>query len=318
MIAEIDNSKRSTYAACPRKYLYRCIKNLVPEFGSSALRWGSTWHACLEGYYSSVIKNGYDADNITPAYNLAKQVWEEESKGMEFYEDYRTLDAVFQSFIEYLEHYNHDKQFKNILASERMFRLKLTLTSEEKDIFPFLKHIQLYFTGKLDLEVELSGQKWIEEFKSTGQPIQLQAQRLNRTPQIIGYNYAAKELGIDIVGVLTSIHQILSRKKKDGTYGKFTRKFQREPNIFSDGDFIEWRNSFLYTCNQIMESIENEFFPQQFDNCFQYGKCSYACLCEQNRPFEELNTDGFIEKEWNVLETGGSVNEVQILEKQNE
>lgn len=306
MTLYIDNSKRGSYATCPRKYFYRYIKNLTSAKGSTALRFGSTWHAVLEGYYNSVKQNGWDADNISPAFALGQKVWDEETGEMEFYDDYRNLEECLNSFIEYLEEYQSDKHIKEIISSERIFNIEMKITKEEIKLYPYLGIIPLHFTGKLDLEIELSGQRWIEEFKSTGQPIQLQADRLQRSAQILGYTWASKYLGLDPIGVLISIHQILSRKKVNGTYGKFTRKFLRQPNIFSDRDLEFWKGSFLYTCNQIIESMEKDDFPCQYDSCYQFGKCGFARLCEQNRLFNDLNLDGFIVKEWDVLKSGSS------------
>ena len=313
-ILEIDNSRRSTFSACPRKYFYRYIKNIVPEIGSTALRGGSTWHGLLEGYYSSVIKNGWSADNVSAALTLGKKVWDEESEGFEFYEDYRTFDAFVESFFQYLEEFQSDKMHKEIISAERIFKLQMWLTTKERDLFQELNNFDLYFTGKLDLEVELSGQRWIEEFKSTGQPISVQASRLHRATQVIGYVYAARALGLDIAGALISIHQLLSRKKVDGTYGKYTRKYLRQPHVFSSGDMSTWRENFLYNCNKMAEAHELNFFPCELDSCYQFGRCAYSSLCEQNRPYNELNLTGYVEKVWNVLTSGSSQDTVNLIE----
>lgn len=310
----IDNSQRSSFSACPRKYFYRYIKHLTSETGSTALRFGSTWHALMEGYYSSIIKNGWEADHIQAAIDLATEVWNKETGTKQFYDDYRTLENCFQSFIAYLENFQDDRHLMEILHSERIFKIKMNLTDKEKALHPFLQNLDLYFTGKLDLEINLAGQHWIMEFKTTGQPIQTQASRLQRSPQILGYTYAAKKLGEDVTGTLISIHQLLARKVKDGGYGKITREFIRQPNIFSQADILAWRQSFLYTSNAIAQAIQTENFPCQGDSCYQFGPCSCTRLCEQNRPFSDLNLQGFITEEWDVLKTGASNPEAEVLQ----
>ena len=239
MILKIDNSKRSTAVTCMQKYFLRYIKNLTTIHGSTALRYGSTWHALKEGYYSSIRDNGWEShqdDHIQAAINLATKVWNEASSKSDFYDDYRTLENCFQSFVEYLEIFQADRFMMNIIESERIFDILMNLTQEERKLYPFLAVLELHFTGKLDLEVELSGQHWIMEEKTTGQPAQIQAKRLQRSAQVIGYTWAGKKIGNDIVGSLVSIHQLTARKVKDGGYGKVTREFIRHPNIFSNAD----------------------------------------------------------------------------------
>ena len=139
------------------------------------------------------------------------------------------------------------------------------------------------------------------EFKTTGQPIKKQAERLTRSAQVMGYTWAARHLGFDNQGSLVSIHQLVSRKKKDGDYGKMTREFLRDPHVFTEGDLQAWRYSYLFTANQIINSIKNNIWPVQLDNCHQYGNCTYLPLCKQNRPFEELDTSDYRVEFWNVL-----------------
>ncbi len=307
MNLHIDNSKRSSFAACPRKYFYRYKHFLTSNYGSTALRYGSTWHGILEGYYSSILENGWDSDkNLSEAIALGKNVWEEESEGLEFFPDYRTLDNCYSSFLMYLEEYQADRHMKDILASERMFNIEMKLSPEEKTLLPYLADVKLNFTGKLDLEVSLGGQHWIEEFKSTGQPLSIQLDRLQRSAQILGYTWASRYLGHDIVGVLVSGHQLLSRKVKSGGYGKLTQKFARQPNVFSEADLQSWRTSYLTTCNQIAQAEETNNFPCQFDSCYQFGKCGFTSLCEQNKPLEDLYTGDYKVQEWDVLKSGSS------------
>lgn len=301
----LDNSKRSSFVACPRKYFYRYVKHLTSQTGSTALRYGSTWHALLEGYYLDILANGWRPENIEAAHLRGAEVWQAESLKFEFYDDYRTYENCIASFLLYMSEFAQDRQYMKILQPESTFKIEMVLSEEEQKLFPQLTQEGLYFTGQIDLEVELSGHHWLIEFKSTGQPISLQAERLQRSAQILGYTWAARQSGSLVSGVLVSLHQLLSRRKKAGGYGKLTQAFLRQPNIFCVSDFTAWRESFLYTANQIAAATAKQFFPCQFDSCYQFGKCQFTRLCEQARPFEELNIDGFLFEEWDVLKKKG-------------
>ena len=318
MELRIDNSKRGSFASCPQKYNLRYNHKLTSAYGSTALRFGSTWHGFQEGYYSSVLENGWGADNMTAAFNLGHQVWNKETAEKEYTDDYRSFENCVESFIHYLDEFKTDEGLKDIIAAERIFKIRMKLSDSEKKRFPSLASTDLYFTGKLDLEVSMSGQHWIEEFKTTGQSIKQQAQRLNRSAQLLGYTWAGKQLGHDIVGALVSIHQISSRKKQDGTYGKLTREFMRQPQIFSEADLASWRQSYLFTCDQIVQCSERNIWPCQYDSCYQFGRCSFVNICEQNRPIEEAILDGYVVEEWDVLKTGASREGADIQEKEED
>jgi hypothetical protein len=151
------------------------------------------------------------------------------------------------------------------------------------------------------------------EFKTTGQSIGIQISRLERTPQLIGYNWASYKLGNEIAGNLVSLHQITSRKSKvTEQYGKVTMNFHRQPHIYTQGDLDSWRESFLYTAERIYEAEENSFYPMMYDSCYQFGPCQYTQLCNQNKPIPDLDTSNFMIRHWDVLKTGHGKAQVEV------
>ena len=55
------------------------------------------------------------------------------------------------------------------------------------------------------------------------------------------------------------------------------------------------------TAERILRNEERNLWPMQQDNCYQYGRCSFAALCEQNVPLGEEVLEGFHEEEpWEV------------------
>ena len=55
---ELDNSKRSQFVTCPRKYYYSYIRNLRPSQGSTALRYGIVYHAGKDAFYNYIKEKG--------------------------------------------------------------------------------------------------------------------------------------------------------------------------------------------------------------------------------------------------------------------
>lgn len=292
---DIDNTKRRSYATCPRKFYYEHIKHLRPNYGSTALRYGITWHAILEKYYETILQQGWKArpEAITQAVLAGKQAWELESSKFSFYSDYRTLENCLTAFMSYIDNYKDDIDFLKILAVETKFSI------------PMNEYIN--FTGKIDGLVELNGTAWIMEHKTTGMPIDKQMKTLQRDPQIIGYLFASREVhNIHIEGVLIPmLHTSATKSRTTGQYGKPKIEFRRSPQIFTEDDIQLWRQSFLWTAYDIHGSMKNQFWPMNLDSCYHFGACGYTALCEQgNIPLESINTSNYIEvPPWNVLET---------------
>jgi hypothetical protein len=304
LLKDLDNTKRSTYQTCPRKYYWSHVMGLVPIFGSTALRYGSAWHGILEGYYTHVMQNGWlhDGKALEAGIMLGKKVWDEESVTRTFSDDYRTFENLTKSFLTYLNHFSYEVGMLEVIATEQVFEIEMGPEGpEEATLFPWLEDGFL-FTGRLDMQVMMNGAPWLVENKTTGQWLSTQTERLNRSAQLIGYNYAgAKTLNFKPEGSLINIHHLSARKNKAEQWGEPKIDFARVPQIFPAGDVFQWRRSLLHTANQIAFSFITGHWPMQFDSCYQYGRCAYTSLCEQNRPLEETQTEGMYTcQHWDV------------------
>lgn len=303
---ELDNTKRSQFTACDRKYYWQYKRNLRPNQGSTALRYGIVWHSGKEGFYNHIKEHNWTHDGgaFEAAVKAAKDSWEEVSKKQSFYDDYRTFENYIQSLIAYIAHFNYDEGMLKVVETERPFKLSMKLSPKEEKSFPLIAQEGLAFTGRIDAEVLLNGTLWQLEQKTTGQALSVQKQRLHRNPQLIGYAYAGQRLSPEepSEGTLIVLHHLSAYKsKKTGEYGKPKIDFERIPQIYTDGDFASWRLSFLDTAERILRNEERNLWPMQQDNCYQYGRCSFAALCEQNAPLGEEVLEGFYEEEpWEV------------------
>jgi len=313
-LLRIDNTKRSEFVRCPQKYFLNYIKNIRPLTGSSALRYGLVWHDGLDAYYSEIQKNGWtkSGKEITSALVTMKKSWDEESAKCTYWNDYRTLENCIQSFISYVDHFAYDCGMMEIIETEAPFKIYINPYEDDNIIGNFPGIEPFYFTGKRDLLIKLNGRTWLAEHKTTGQPLFKQTERLNRSAQIKGYTYAgikeAEKNGTEPPeGVLVNFHHLSAYKSrskdpaKAGKYGKPKIDFQRDVQIFTEDDIKAWKFSFLFTTWQIQHCHETGVFPKQDDSCYTYGRCAYSNLCDQNRPFDELNLEGYyIGEAWEV------------------
>lgn len=298
----VDNSKRSDYCACPRKFFYRHVAGLQSQSGSTALRAGSTIHAMLEGFYSHIKLNGWNdiPQAVENGVNFGRAKWDAESDSMTFFEDYRTFQACFEVFFAYTEYFQTDETNVEVVETEKVVACPITLdTEEERRLFGHLPPITL--TGKIDLQLKLSDMKWINDFKTTGGDLNKQTHMIRRSPQGKGYSFGAKHsLDYSAEGMMFTHLFFSSRKNKNGDYGKLFIDFRRTPQIYSEDDLLGWKRSFLHTVANIYRSYTTGEWPMVEDRCYDFQHdCTYTRLCEQNRFGEEIK-EGYVYRKWDV------------------
>jgi hypothetical protein len=302
----LDNSKRSTFVKCPYRYDLTYNRGITPVRGSTAMRYGSTFHGGMEGFYSHIAEYGWTRDGkaLERAVEYAKEAWDKASARQSFYDDYKTFDNFIKSMVLYLNHFAGDEGMLEIVDTEKAFKIKMIPG--------------VWFTGRLDLDMKLSGSRWINEFKTTGRDIGYIANQQNRDLQFVGYTYAMKRIYKDVApeGILITYHQLSAYKsKKTGEFGEAKVTFNRIPQFFTEQDFSDWRDSFLSTAYQIQYATWNNLWPRQFDSCHIYGSCPYLFLCEQKNPRGEDKLAGeyFTTEPWDVLTTVPDRKVVTIL-----
>ncbi len=305
----LDNTKRSQYRQCKRKYFLSSVKGIQSDYGSTAIRYGVAWHGIQEGFHSYVAEHGWP-DNpealamaVTAGLQLGAAKWKKESEKKIFVDDFKNYNTAVNGFNAYLEYFKDDKSYLKILATETKFMCNIEPENKAEEIV-LSKLPPIVFTGRIDLSVEMDYQKWIWDFKTTGWILDQVIAKANRSPQLIGYSYAGERvLDFKPNGCLASFAYIGAYKsKKTGEYGDTKFDFRRVPQIYTQGDIAAWKTSFIDTVREIHFSMENNVWPESFDNCYQYGQCPYLRLCQQHTTFENLNLEGFHEDFWNVLD----------------
>ncbi len=305
----LDNTKRSQFRQCKRKYFLSSVKGIQSDFGSTAIRYGVCWHGIQEGFYSYIKDFGWPqdvnskADAISAGLTKGKAKWDEQNITKVFNDDYKNYNTAVDAFNAYLEYFKDDAQYLKILSTERKFECPI-LPENEAELRMLSDLPPIIFTGRIDLCVEMDFQKWIFDFKTTGWILDQVISKANRSPQLIGYSYAGEKiLDFKPNGCLASFAYLAATKsKKTGDWGDARFDFRRVPQIYTQGDIDSWKASFIDTCREIYYSMENNSWPESFDNCYQYGACPYLRLCQQHCKFENLNLEGFHEEFWDVLE----------------
>jgi hypothetical protein len=305
----LDNTKRSTFRQCKKKYLLQHLHGLQSNYGSTAIRYGVCWHGIQEGFYSWVKEHGWPTNPsdrmlaIAQALELGKKKFDKEASKKSYIDDYKNFNTAVNAFNAYLDFFADDSHYIEVIHTEKKFECPIEPenSAEEKMLS---KLPPVVFTGKIDLGVKMDSQNWIQDFKTTGWILDQVISKANRSPQFIGYSYAGKKcLDFEPNGCLASFHQVGAYKsKKTGEYGDAKFEFRRVPQIYTEKDIAAWKLSFIDTAKDIFDALERDLWPESFDNCFQYGQCQYLKLCQQHTDFDKLNLEGFHEDFWSVLD----------------
>ena len=320
---KLDNTKRSDYVSCLRKYDIKWHHHIHSYNNSTALRYGIGFHGCMEGFYKHIAEHGWGEVAQAMGMGSAKGMEEfnRDSEKFIYYPDYRTLENMGKSLIQYIDEFRHDEGFLKIIETEKVFEILITPTPMELKWFPGVE--PFIYTGRLDLEVELSNMPWIVEFKTTGQPLSVQKSRLHRLTQVMGYIYAGRLVfSTPPEGSLMVLHHLSAyAKKKDGQktgeYGSPKIQFERVPLIFTDDDLLSFRIGLLSDAWKLQLHSKSNFYPYRHYSCYTYGQCSYVDLCEQNLPVENcrLGDKYFIDSDpWHVAKDTDPKNIITLTE----
>lgn len=313
-IPHLDNTKRRAFVECRRKYYFQYVMNYKTFYGSNALRYGLVWHEGMDKYYSYIKEHGWTKDGgaIQAAFAAMKAEWELNSAKENYYSDYRTLENCFASFLQYVQHFSQDEMMLTVTNTEEPFKILMKIENDEE--FKLFRDLRdFHFTGKIDMEIELNGRCWINEHKTTGQPLDTQVNRLNRSAQVMGYHYAKSRMlrGEKTPdGVLMTVHHLSARKStakgNEGNYGTPKIDFRRVPQVFSDNDIRQWRMSFMTTALDIQREVERNLWPMNHDSCFNYGACPFLSICEQSSSIDDIYLDEqryYIAEPWEVAKS---------------
>jgi hypothetical protein len=268
----------------------------------------------MDKYYSHIKLHGWSKDGgaLQAAFTAMKSEWELISAKENFYSDYRTLENCFTSFLQYVQHFNQDELMLKVINTEEPFKILMKPNSDEE--YAMFKDLnEFHFTGKIDMEIELNGQLWINEHKTTGQPLDTQVNRLNRSAQVMGYHYAKSRMrkdGVIPAGVLMTVHHLSCRKStakgNEGNYGTPKIDFRRVPQIFSENDIEQWRIAFLAVALDIQKETERNVWPMCHDACFNYGACPFLSICEQSSSVDNVYLDEqryYVAEPWEVAKS---------------
>src|SRR3990167_2071319 len=285
----LDNSKRSTFASCPKKYYWNYVRHLQSRYGAEPLIFGKVYHA-LHEMYRKLTKEGVDHSNkMSKAFKHGLEVWEKELSFSYILdpEDFRTFENCYLAFVKYFETFSDDIE---PIEVEHYFSEPL-VTVDDYDVS---------FAGKVDCIGKLHSGEEIAIFddKTTSYSLNAIKEQAHRSAQFLGYSWIASKRSA-IPTNIAYVNCVYLKNLKSG----LTIQHDRGVTIFSDVDYTEWHKSIINTSYRIVEAHKTNSFPMEFDSCYgKYGRCKYLNLCTMPFYSEEYAQEHFVEREWLIYE----------------
>lgn len=254
----IDNTALAMFMTCPQKYDYAMNQHRrrTSDRRAPALAYGTAWHKMLETHYKT---NG-DQDQV---YIALLTSWEDHGK----HDDIRTQDRCWAEYLNYIEKWGNplDEEAQTVGHGTETALVEISANvTWDGALHPY--------AGKIDRIIELNGQYYVEDHKTTTRMGDYYFVQFELKNQMMGYHHMARLLipEITIAGVRINAHCV---RKKDS-------EFRRKILSFAPALLDDWAENYNEWILDIERCHERGVFRRNFDACDgKYRQCEYADVC---------------------------------------
>ena len=290
-----DNSMRSAFVECPRKFYWEYMHHFKPRGESVHLHAGKAWAHALETtrrlYYEhglpplQCVATGLEAlvsayGNFTPP---------ERGSGAA-----KSLDRLVEAFAYYWNAFPLDKdpaQPYRGKDGKPMVEFSFALPIDEKRLRHPVTDEPILYTGRADMIATYAGGVSIYDDKTTSALGAQWANQWNRRAQFTGYTWAAQAFGIPVTQVLIRGIAILKTEIKHADC----------ITVRTPHHVTEWREQFIRDVQRAMDAWEEGYWDVNLaDACSSFGGCMFVQPCMSNDPTPWLEGQ-FIRRVWNPL-----------------
>jgi hypothetical protein len=274
-------------------------------------------HAALEVYYK--LKSDPDKTKVLSLCRQAIDNHYSDAK-ISFFDEYRTPDFCYESFLLYVLHYAHESltpvtRDSNPLI-EFSFSLDLATTSFDTSTFslygfgvltdnPELEAaatgslpLQIKWTGICDMVAEINGENWLIDHKTSSILSADFFEGFNLAMQPVGYLNAIRQAYPDLNLAGFMVNTLVCRKPtKTGKGFEPHRSYHRYPEWL----FEEWKSDTIHLIEEFLDNLFRNSFPKKTSWCVgKYGKCAYldVCTMEPQHRLAILNSDQYVDNSW--------------------
>lgn len=274
---ELDNTARTCFDACERKYYYRHVLDLVPlEPQSMAPYFGAAIHKGVQAFYEG-----------KPRDDCLRSFAEEYAKWYDEKDDERKPGDGIVILDEYFKRFKED-----YLKTVKLEIGHSMVVSEEG--------IEIVYKMRIDRIAQWDEEVVLEDWK-TSKYVGSSFTILRPNNQFVGYALGVKELmGVNPTFFITIIGTKVKKRVKEG---EERIEIVRDNVKFSEEDFEEFKRGLVDTARRIEKCKQENYWPKRTHSCPSFQGCEYIPLCKANKEtFSGLVSTFYREEKWKAFE----------------
>lgn len=318
----IDNSSIEAQTTCDRSAEYKLVHSRIGD-SSYALTYGGAWHKCLEDFYTARM-NGTEF-SLSETLARAEKIFVANPPPLGAW---RTYDKLCGAFSRYVERFSKEDNFK-VIKCEQAFSHPLmrvpinaplqypkellfdnpeeiddALISMNGDIGLDVIHVS--WTGVIDMIVELDGERWLLDHKTTSIEGDQFWKNFELSQQFLGYHWTAEKImDCSLKGAIANvIYGREDAKTPAGIKTQREKEFLRRFYHYTPEHVAEWEVNMKFIIEDFIHNLLNKRFPMKTAHCVnKYGTCPYhdVCTLTPDTRMTMLYSSQFINNVWNPL-----------------
>jgi hypothetical protein len=305
-----DSTSLGALKRCPRYYQLANVEGWTRkgEGGRVDLDFGIWLHAGRERYYHARASGSTHETGVDAALQYVLTVTYDPVTGRPWQGDsYKNRFTLARTLLDYLDKWEHDPLVTVILdnkkpAVEMTFKFPLGQFARHDTEYRTVEPEEFFLCGHLDRVVEFQGKTYISDLKSTRHDL--------------GDRYWKQFLLSNQFNIYTIAGNVVLKSKVAGLIVDACQVLVTEPARFgrriiekTEAQLDEFMRSLRVLLDQAQSYAKANFWPQNEQACFQYGRpCEFLEICARAPSVRTqwLKAD-FTTRVWNPLIERGDV-----------
>ena len=284
----IDNTMRTTFVSCPRKFYWEFIRKIGPSKTSIHLHFGACFAAGLETARLAFYEAGKsEADALHEGLLRILSEWGDYEPDERGNKNLPTCLLALEAYVE--AHPFADDPIQPYItqngkpAVEFTFAIPLDILHPGGEAF--------LYAGRFDMLGIYNNQLFVVDEKTTSQLGPSWMNSWDLRSQFTGYCWAAREHNLPVVGAVARGTCILAKEIKHADVITYRPDWQ----------ITRWYEQLHRDLARMVQAAEaNTWDYSLADTCTAYGGCPYKRLCESPNP-ERYIPIYYTERTWNPL-----------------
>jgi hypothetical protein len=287
-----DNSMRTSFVSCPRKFAWEYLHHFKPKAPNVHLHAGKAWASALEATRKSYYVDEFPS-NHAQALGLETLIREygtfEPGRGAEN----KSLDSLMRAFAYYFQAFplETDPVQPFIGPDGPMIEFSFALPLDETLRHPETNEPIIY-TGRADMIATYAGALSVYDDKTTSSLGSKWGDQWTRRSQFSAYTWAARAFDIPVTQIVVRGIALL----------KTETKHAQAISTRTDHHIREWHFQMVRDIRRAMECWSSGYWDADLsDSCSSYGSCLFLGPCTSSDPEPWLTGGNYAIRKWNPL-----------------